>query len=102
MIGMLTTPTTASKATANAPRSRFGTAWRSATRPKNSSSSTSVETVRASHTQPVPQVGMPQTKPVARAAAAIAVPIGAAAAIATSAIFMRQTRNTTPATATPT
>ena len=99
MRGRFTTPTTANSDTASAARSGGASACRRATRPKNRNSSTSVETVRASHTQPVPQVGIPQTMPVASAAAVRATPTGAAAAMNRSAIFMRHTRNTTPATA---
>ena len=48
--------------------------------------------MRASQTQPVPHVGMPQTTPVASPAAVTAMPTGAAAAMTRSAIFIRHTR----------
>ena len=54
---------------------------------------------RASQTQNVPHIGLPQTLPVNRATAVKVAPIGAAARAATSASGWRQTRLITLATA---
>ena len=52
----------------------------------------SSEVRRASHTHQVPQVGRPQSEPVASARAVSTAPIGAAALAAASASEWRKTR----------
>ena len=52
---------------------------------------TSTEVSRASQTQQVPHIGLPQSEPVTRQRSVKAAPIGAAAFAATSASGWRQT-----------
>ena len=59
----------------------------------------SSEVRRASHVQKVPQVGLPQIAPVARAMAVISAPYGAAARAKKAARRLRQTKNTSAAAA---
>src|SRR5690606_18081232 len=99
MIGMFTTPTTASSAVALAALSRLLIAWLRAITPEHRNSRTSIEVRRASQTHHEPQVGLPQMAPVTSAITVIQAPIGAACCNATSASFIFQTRLTRPATA---
>ncbi len=99
MIGMFTTPTTASTAQALAELSRLVIAWPSAMMPKYRNNRISIEVRRASQTHQAPQVGLPHTAPVSSAMKVIQAPMGAACCNATSASFIFQTRPTTPATA---
>src|SRR3990167_4631819 len=95
MIGIFTTPTMASTAQALAALSRLVMALPRAITPKYRNSRISIEVRRASHTQYVPQVGLPHTAPVTRAIAVIQAPMGAACCKATSASFIFHTSPTT-------
>src|SRR5712692_10847856 len=79
MIGMLTTPTSASTAPALSARRGSSIAACSAIKPKYRNSKISSDVSRASQTHQVPQVGLPHSEPVQRARNVNSAPVGAIA-----------------------
>src|SRR6266705_1868074 len=79
MIGMLTTPTSASTAPALSARRGSSIAACSAMKPKYRNSKISSDVSRASQTHQVPQVGLPHSEPVHSARSVKSAPVGAIA-----------------------